>query len=90
MSICPAKDSTAAIIKGSIEFIFEYKVYRILLTEFNFISNQIAEYSNTEKKTYCGSTFALNNYSYKDISIKKKLFNYRQFRISKIILKQIR
>lgn len=50
MSICPAKDSTAAIIKGSIEFIFEYKVYRILLTEFNFISNQIAEYSNTEKK----------------------------------------
>lgn len=54
----------------------------------------MAEYSNTEKKifkkTYCGSTFALNNYSCKDISIKKKLFHYRQFRISKIILKQIR
>lgn len=54
----------------------------------------MAEYGNTEKKylkkTYCGSTFALNNYSCKDISIKKKLFHYRQFRISKIILKQIR
>lgn len=74
MSICPAKDNTAAIIKGSIELIFEYKVYRILLTEFNFISNQIAEYSNTEKNPYCGSTFALNNYSYMDNLLRRNCF----------------
>lgn len=39
MLICFVKDSIVVIIKGFIEFIFEYKVYWILLIEFNFILN---------------------------------------------------